>query len=132
MATTARPGFTTQQPWIALVIVAILVAVAIPVWRTARRDAARRAGLRALVNRVIARQSPKDTLPTGYASAFPVELIPHSGQRVSRWVSDSAGWSAIVKNDSVTRGETTCGAFHGPLARPLHAGAVRPDTVYCW
>lgn len=131
-----RLGFTLQKPWRTLAIVAIVVAISVaaimPIVRARRSDARRRAGLRTLVSRVIARQAPRDTLSSGYAGAFPIALIPRSGQRVTRWVADSASWSVSITDDSMARGERSCGAYHGTLARPLHAGVAKADSVFCW
>ena len=127
-----RLGFTRQEPWIALVIVVILAAVAVPALRATRRDASRRAALRAFVTRVAARQLPRDTLPTGFAGAFPADLVPAPGVHVKRWLADSASWTVVVTDDSIARGAKSCGAFHGPVARPIPPDATRADSVACW
>lgn len=132
-------GFTSQEPYLPIAILLILVAIAIPGFSRARRELRLRQAMRADLEAVVGAQSRYFARHHGYAArltAAPTEssltLPLRASNRVSIGRADSTGWAATVSNDSVTRGERHCGVYVGSDRYAPDRHVRRAANVSCW
>lgn len=132
-----RRGFTTQEPWIPLVIVVLLAVIAFGTLKHLGRVSRVRFGVERDLAMLADAQTAHHHRYGSYASRIgsladsgTVGMVADSGAVVTVTHGDSAGWSASGTHPALHGRNSTCYIYAGNVAHDPRL--VTPDEPRCW
>ena len=125
---TRERGFTTQEPWIPLVIVIVLAMVAFVTLKRIGRESRLRVAVQHTLFTLSVSEREYHARHHTYSDTLTV--LPDSNVIITITHADSAGWTAEGMHPFLGRGTKKCYIYGGRVAHDQRI--ARPDEPVCW
>lgn len=135
---SGRRGFAISDPWVTVVIVAVLAVVAMVVLRRVGSESRHRVRVQRNLAVLADSQDAFKRRNAVFAPAFGsvsgpgvVAFVPDSGALVTITHADSLGWAATATHPALKGRQSTCYIYGGGTA-PHDPKLRRPNEPRCW
>ena len=125
---TRERGFTTQEPWIPLVIVIVLAMVAFVTLKRIGRESRLRVAVQHTLFTLSVSEREHHARRGTYSDT--ITVLPDSNAIITITHADSAGWLAEGSHPFLGRGTKKCYIYGGRVAHDPRI--ARPDEPVCW